>query len=117
MAADRDWDSPYFSIVADFVYTSTPTSDRGLRDVVVKVSKEHLEFLLNRPEFESVMEENGDFGKYLVKAIADKLELEPDAERYQCGGCASIIVAWLNPTCHSRCPSCGNSYSYRIWSS
>ncbi|PVH90262.1 hypothetical protein DM02DRAFT_507036, partial [Periconia macrospinosa] len=35
-AAYSDWNSPYFPVTIGFVYRSTPPSDRGLRDMVVK---------------------------------------------------------------------------------
>lgn len=115
-AADRDWDSPYFPITTGFVYTSTPPDDRGLRDIVIKLSKDHLKSLLDRPEFESMMEDNGDFGKDLVKAIAHRLELEPGTATYKCCACKKLTTAWLNPDRNFACPSCGASYSYALWS-
>lgn len=77
-----DWNSPYFLVTIGFVYGSTPPSDRGLRDIVVNLSKDHLKSLLARPEFESIMEENGDFGRDLVKASANRVDPQPDAATY-----------------------------------
>lgn len=114
IAADRDWYSPYFPVTIGFVYTSTPPDDRGLRDIVVKLSRDHLKPLLDRPEFESMMEDNGDFGKDLVKAIAHRLE--PGAATYKCGACGKFMTAWLNPSRNFVCPSCCTSYSYASWS-
>ena len=92
-AAYRDWNSPYFPVTIGFVYRSTPPSDRGLHDIVVKLSKDHLKSLLARPEFESIMEEYGDFGRDLVKAIAHRPEPEPGAATYMCGGCSKLMTA------------------------
>ncbi|PVH90263.1 hypothetical protein DM02DRAFT_621109 [Periconia macrospinosa] len=58
------------------------------------------------------MEEYGDFGRDLVKAIAHRLEPEPGAATYMCGGCSKLMIAWLNPNRNIVCPSCGNGYSY-----
>lgn len=115
-AADRDWDSPYFPTTIDFVYTSTPPNDRGLRDIVVKLSRDHLKSLLYRPGFESMMEDNGDFGKDLVKAIAYRVDIEPGAATYKCGACGKLTAAWLNPNQSIACPSCGAYYTYASWS-
>lgn len=115
-AAGRDWDSHYFPTTIGFVYASTPPDDRGLRDITVKLSMDHLKSLLDCPEFESMMEDNGDFGKDLVKAIAYRVEIEPGAATYKCGACGKFMTAWLNPHRIATCPSCGACYAYASWS-
>ncbi|KAH8698146.1 BTB/POZ protein [Phaeosphaeriaceae sp. PMI808] len=114
-AADRDWDSPYFPTTISFVYTSTPPSDRGLRDIVIKRSKDHLNALLDSPEFGCMIEGNGVFGRDLVKAIAHRPEPEPGAATYKCAACGKSMTAWLNPSQNVHCPSCGVNYSYTSW--
>ena len=114
-AAGREWDSLHFPIIIGFVYTSTPPGDRGLRDTVVKLCKDHLKPLLNRPEFESMMEDNGDFVKDLVKAIAHRPEPEPGAAKYRCGACRKSVIALLSLNQSFACPFCRREYAYSVW--
>jgi len=110
-ATNQGWDSPYFPTTIGLVYTSTLPSDRGLRDIVTKVSKSHLKPLLDSPEFEHMMEDYGDFGKDLVKAIAYREE----QATYKCGSCKKLMTAQLNLTQSTCCTSCGNSHAYSTW--
>jgi hypothetical protein len=62
------------------------------------------------------MEDNGDFGKDLVKAIAYRVDIEPGAATYKCGTCRKLMTAWLNPVNIIACPSCCAGYTYTFWS-
>jgi len=77
---------------AHFATSSTPPGDRGLRDIIVKLSKDYLKSLLACLEFESIMEEYGDFRRDLVKVIAYRPEPEPNAAIYMCGGCRKLMT-------------------------
>lgn len=55
-AASRDWDSSSFPRAIQTVYSSTPESNQGLRDIVVSTISQHKE-LLERTEVETLAKE------------------------------------------------------------
>lgn len=51
------WDMDDFAHVITEIYSSTPSTDRGLRDTVVDVAHEHIRALLEKDDFRGVLEE------------------------------------------------------------
>jgi len=56
-SAEHCWDSGEFAQAVHTVYTTTPGSDVGLRDIVVATILEHMS-LLTKPEIEATMKED-----------------------------------------------------------
>ncbi|KAI9809482.1 MAG: hypothetical protein M1826_003896, partial [Phylliscum demangeonii] len=55
------WNNESFSHAVRVVYNSTPQNDRGLRDVVARIGREHIHALRDRGEFKCVLREVNDF--------------------------------------------------------
>ena len=114
-AADTDWESPFYPATISAVYTSTLPGDRSLRDITVANSKIHIDSLLKNPEFETMMEENGEFGKDLVKAMGSKSTAEAQCATYGCGSCGKAMTARLEGVQQIFCLFCGQDYTYKQW--
>ncbi|RBQ72323.1 hypothetical protein FVER14953_13678 [Fusarium verticillioides] len=56
------------------VYNTTPSGDRGLRDIVVKSSWTHFEYLISEASFKEVLGMNGDFSADLISLIRENWE-------------------------------------------
>ncbi|EKG22349.1 hypothetical protein MPH_00329 [Macrophomina phaseolina MS6] len=62
---------PLFPAAVRAVYETTPQSDRGLRDVVLRICAANASELMNKPHFES-MDELGVFGRELSRTLAGR---------------------------------------------
>lgn len=115
--------SAFFPAIIGYVYDSTPPKDRGLRDLVINITKRNLNKFLEQPEFESMMEENGDFGKDLVKAIAVEGSSSFIKTVYQCPHCNRVFAMSPISSRYYECPSCNHQkkksdwskYKYELW--
>ena len=65
-AASNDWDGSGFPIAVQTVYSSTPESDHGLRDVVVDTLSQH-RVLLAKAEVEALVKEINGLAFGLLK--------------------------------------------------
>ncbi len=54
------------------VYETTPASDKGLRSILNNVCKKHVKEILEDPNMQLFMEENGDFTLDLLKGVSNK---------------------------------------------
>ncbi|CAF3507065.1 unnamed protein product [Fusarium graminearum] len=61
------WEDVALPDVISLVYTSTPSSDRGLRDTVVGTSLVHLNILMDRDEFRAELASNADFSIDIIR--------------------------------------------------
>lgn len=52
------------------IYNSTPFTDRGLRDIVVDVAHEHIAVLLEKDDFQTVLEGTHCFAADLTRIMA-----------------------------------------------
>ncbi|PYH94880.1 BTB/POZ domain-containing protein [Aspergillus ellipticus CBS 707.79] len=64
------WQMDDFPTAIADAYKSTPREDRGLRDILVRVSREHLNELLKTEDFQDVLEEAVGFAADLVRDMA-----------------------------------------------
>ena len=62
------WKAPDFPELVNIVYTTTPASDRGLRDIVLKAVNEHRVELNMKKDLMEVVRTNGDFAVDLVNS-------------------------------------------------
>ena len=83
------WDMDDFAYAITEVYSSTPSTDRGLRDTFVEVAYKHINTLLEKDDFRGVLEE-------AVRFVADVTQLIAQSE--------SLSLRIVH------CPSCGNHW-------
>jgi len=62
------WDSNVFIKAVEVVYTTTPPKDRGLRQVVSYVLRNHIE-LLDKPEIDAIIKEVPDLSYDILRGI------------------------------------------------
>ena len=58
--------------IAHETYTSTPSSDRGIRDLVIQICETHLDQIMEARDLEAVMEEIEGFGSDMFKVVRGK---------------------------------------------
>ncbi|KAH0541720.1 hypothetical protein FGG08_003812 [Glutinoglossum americanum] len=79
------WNMDDFVHVIPEVYDSTPPTDRGLRDIVVKVTHEHIKTLLEKKEFQYAIEETVGFAADIIRLMAGGGNLV--RRKYECPNC------------------------------
>jgi hypothetical protein len=60
--AENNWACHDFSAIAREVFETTPTSDRGLRDVVIRLVAMHADDLIRKKDSRNLIEDVGDLG-------------------------------------------------------
>ncbi|KAL0258082.1 hypothetical protein SLS55_007253 [Diplodia seriata] len=137
---DVDHRFPRFPAAVRAVYETTPASDRGLRDVALRVCAIHARDLLGTPAFDDMMDELGVFGRELARQLAVRTTnssaaaaangvgnghgptaIKPvvvDCRRYRCTVCRRA-VAWNIPKpCPTellQCMYCGAGFAPATW--
>jgi hypothetical protein len=71
-AAAVFWNSDEFAPAAHYVFSTTPETDKGLRDIVSKLVSQHMS-LLNKPEVEALLTEFNGLALSLLKMRARDL--------------------------------------------
>ena len=105
-ALDAGWDIVSFPEVIETVYTTTPTSDRGLRDCLAPVLLEHKEELHRHEGFVSLVKNKLSDGEFAMDVIHAWTEFSSSKNA------SSISYTkgpWKCKTCqttYSSCPSC-----------
>jgi hypothetical protein len=108
-AVETDWAMEDFLIAIDIVYTTTPSWDKGLRDLVVETSSANFEKLIDRYEFCQALRTVSDFAVDLVPFICGKIS--GHIHCYRCPSCTQNFQ-FDDPEEQSRfCPRCGYRYS------
>ena len=106
-ALDAGWDIVSFPEVIETVYTTTITSDRGLRDCLAPVLLEHKDDLHEHEGFIGLIKDklsDGEFAMDVINAwaefdVSDKATASKyTSGRFQCRKCRN---KW------DKCPSCG----------
>ncbi|CEF78294.1 hypothetical protein FGSG_03479 [Fusarium graminearum PH-1] len=82
------WEDVALPDVISLVYTSTPSSDRGLRDTVVGTSLVHLNILMDRDEFRAELASNADFS---IDIIRFQSKRSWGQQHYDCGNCKTAF--------------------------
>jgi len=77
--AREHWDSNDFAKAVEVVYTTTPPKDRGLRQVVKYVLRNH-RGLLDKPEIDTIMKEVPDLSYDVLRGIRGIREDEDEDE-------------------------------------
>ncbi|EFR02047.1 BTB/POZ domain-containing protein [Nannizzia gypsea CBS 118893] len=66
------WDMDDFSPAIIEVYTSTPSTNRGLRDIISQTAFQHIGSLLHKDDFQLVLVEHAGFSADIVRLLANK---------------------------------------------
>ena len=102
-AAQSCWNMEDFPPAISEVYSSTPATDRGLRDLVVEIVCTHIDALLLRQDFRNVLEETIGFAADVTQFIASAFK------EYRCQGCTNRWKAVLPGGSAYHCVHCGRS--------
>jgi len=101
---NASWKTPAFPEAIKAIYETTPDSDRGLRDVVLKKSVEHSKTLFKAETgFKEMLQEAPSFASDLAKELSEGRI--PDAKITKCIYCGNLctVKASLKSGC---CPYC-----------
>jgi hypothetical protein len=81
--------------VTELVYTSTPSTNRGLREIVVQTKslEEYLLFIKSAERwakpFQEMLEQTGEFGRDLLLQVEKRTR---HVDKYTCSCCQAVIV-------------------------
>jgi speckle-type POZ protein len=104
-AARSCWNMEDFPPAISEVYSLTPATDRGLRDLVVEIVCTHIDALLVRQDFRNVLEETVGFAADVTQLIASTSTLK----EYKCPHCSNRWKAMLSGGSTYYCVRCGSS--------
>lgn len=66
------WDMDDFPRAITEVYSSTPSTDKGLRDALVEIAFQNINALLKKPDFQDVLEDTAGFAAGLTTVLAQR---------------------------------------------
>lgn len=92
-AVDTGWSMDDFPLAITLVYTTTPSEDRGLRDVVIRVSNLHIDDLLSKEYFCEVLRNTTEFAADLVLFLRTG-----GSHRYRCPSCQNTFSCSVSST-------------------
>jgi hypothetical protein len=107
-----------FSLSIKVIYESTLPTDRGLRDIAVRLAVENLKARFEKNEvFQKAMSEVAEFGKDLVRELSNRLEAQPKVNRYECPNCAGRwnTTEAIHSSRNYYCYLCGKKASSSLW--
>ena len=105
-AAETCWRMDDFPHAITEVYSSTPATDRGLRDVVTRVVCGHIDVFLEKQEFKNVLEETVSFAADVTRFIVKERRI---LKEYRCPSCRHSWKAALLDGDSYCCLRCGKS--------
>jgi speckle-type POZ protein len=106
------WNMDDFPYAVAEVYNSTTSIDRGLRNVVVDVTCEHINQLLSKQGFCDVLGETVGFAADISQHLAKSSEKSKKREtKYKCPACGKQWEAVLPSSGTFYCIHCANGYS------
>lgn len=102
------WEMDDFPIAIASAYSTTSSADRGLRDLLVSTSLEHISDLLKNDDFKQVLRETLGFAADLVQSQDHPVS----TVTYQCPSCS---MDWsLQSSAKAKyCPLCSYSVDWR----
>ena len=98
------WDMDDLAHTITYIYSSTPPTDRGLRDAVVEVVYEHISALLKKHTFRDVLEETVGFAADVTQLMVSS---ERAFQKYHCPNCGKHWEAVVPATGAFCCIHCG----------
>lgn len=72
LACEKYWESQEFAPAAHYAFSTTPESDKGLRDIVTKTIADHMK-TLNSPAVEALLNEFNGLAMSVLKIRAKDL--------------------------------------------
>jgi hypothetical protein len=107
-AIEKCWEMDDFPVAIADTYTTTISTDRGLRDPLVSTVLNHIDVLLTNEDFVQVLRETIGFAADLVQSQKHMVELK----RYRCPDCSEkwAVAGSVNVR---YCPLC--SYNTKKW--
>ena len=108
------WEMDDFPMTITEAYSSTPKTDRGLRDPLIRTALNHIDRLLKTEDFVRVLEETVGFSADLIQRSISQKSTNPSLTKYRCSNCDKQweLESSLSLSC---CPLCG--YSRSNWKS
>ena len=107
-AINTGWSMDDFPLAVSVVYGSTPSEDRGLRDLTLKTSCTNIDQLLQHDGFHKLLRETPDFAADLIPILCDRRRTE--VQRYECPSCGhSFRGEYSGGTYY--CPKCAEERS------
>ena len=103
-AVETCWDMDDFAQTVVAVYSSTPSTDRGLRDTIAEVTRDHIATLLEKCLFKEVLEVTAGFAADVIQLMASGSA----KKKYRCPNCGSNWEAVIAPSTHYVCQNCRN---------
>lgn len=88
------------AIAIEEIYSSTPSSDRGLRDIAVKAAVSNSTVLWEDSESNSMIERVGEFGRDLAKSLCN------DKKDITCTRCYERFCIITEHPTYIICPAC-----------
>ncbi|KAK7564976.1 hypothetical protein IWX49DRAFT_291936 [Phyllosticta citricarpa] len=110
---DKTFEKLDLPMAIKVIYTTTVSTDRGLRDKAIEIVRADLNVITELKGFPEMMAECAQFSKDLALSLAEDLNT---VSRYHCRNCSAIVPMELpegrNPVC---CPHCGKYSARRYW--
>jgi speckle-type POZ protein len=99
------WDIDDFAHAITEVYSSTPSTDRGLRDTVIEVARNNISTLLEKKDFRSVLEETVGFAADVTQLM--NRNQKRSFVKFVCPSCGEDWEAFPKRSM-TYCPCCGH---------
>jgi len=81
---EKNWARKEFSDIIREIFECTPKSDRGLRDIAIRIVALHADVLIQKDYFRRLIEEGGDFGLSTLRLILEeKADLKSNHAKLQ----------------------------------
>ncbi|KAK7536832.1 uncharacterized protein J3D65DRAFT_667559 [Phyllosticta citribraziliensis] len=111
------FDEINFPRLVQEIYASTVHSDRGLRDVVVQLTRDRIDEARNTEGFEDELEDITQFFRDLSDSSTSELHQLKSLPRYTCRWCtATMFVDFpLEEDDEFYCPICGEIQDSEMW--
>jgi speckle-type POZ protein len=107
--AETCWNMDDFPHALTEIYSSTPRTDRGLRDLAVEIVCRQIKTLLEKQDFQTVLDETLGLAADVSRYMANGKALT-QCRCYQCPACGNRWEAVLSPRTTYHCIHCGSSY-------
>lgn len=79
-----------FAKSVTIIYQTTACDAREMRDIVVKYSADHANYLFGIPLFTNLMRDIADFSKDLAMEMNRRLQERPPSTKYKCPKCKNV---------------------------
>ena len=107
------WNMDDFPETLIEVYSSTPRTDRGLRDLVVEIVCKHIQALLEKQDFQTALDEIVGLAADVSRYMANENALTK-SRSYKCANCHNTWEAVLSPGSKYHCVFCGSRYYWEM---